>query len=46
VLAPLPELSLQIVKFARQHGRVTMSDLIRLTGAAFDCLNQSPQYPL
>lgn len=34
VLAPLPELSLQIVEFAREHGRVTMGDMIRLTGAS------------
>jgi len=33
VLAPLPELSLQIVEFAREHGRVTMGDAIRLTGS-------------
>ena len=32
VLAVLPELSLQIVEFAREHGRVTMGDAIRLTG--------------
>lgn len=31
VLAPLPQLSLQIVEFAREHGRVTMGDAIRLT---------------
>lgn len=33
VLAPLPELSLRIVEFAREHGRVTMTDMLRLTGA-------------
>ena len=32
VLAALPALSLQIVEFAREHGRVTMADAIRLTG--------------
>ncbi len=32
VLAVLPELSLQLVEFAREHGRVTMADAIRLTG--------------
>ena len=26
VLAALPELSLQIVEFAREHGRITMAD--------------------
>lgn len=34
VLAPLPELSVQIVEFAREHGRVSMGDIIRLTGAS------------
>lgn len=33
VLAPLPELSLQIVEFAREHGRVTMANAIRITGS-------------
>jgi Fic family protein len=40
VLAPLPELSLQIVEFAREHGRVTMGDLIRLSGASRTTLKQ------
>lgn len=40
VLAPLPELSLQIVEFAREHGRVTMRDLIRLSGASRNTLKQ------
>jgi Fic family protein len=40
VLAPLPELSLQIVEFARGHGRVTMGDVIRLTGASRHTLKQ------
>lgn len=40
VLAPLPELSLQIVEFAREHGRVTMGDVIRLTGANRNTLKQ------
>lgn len=34
VLATLPELSLQIVEFARGHGRITMADAIRHTGAS------------
>ncbi|MBI5329298.1 MAG: Fic family protein [Betaproteobacteria bacterium] len=38
VLAPLPELSLSIVEFAREHGRITMSDAIRLTGASRNTL--------
>ena len=33
VLAALPELSLQIVEFAREHGRVTVMDVIKSTGA-------------
>jgi Fic family protein len=40
VLAPLPELSLQIVEFAREHGRVTMGEVIRLTGASRNTLKQ------
>lgn len=40
VLAPLPELSLQVVEFAREHGRVTMSDAIRLTGSNRNTLKQ------
>ncbi len=40
VLATLPELSLQIVEFAREHGRVTMGDAIRLTGASRNTLKQ------
>ena len=38
VLATLPELSLQIVEFAREHGRVTMMDVIKLTGASRNTL--------
>ncbi len=33
VLAALPELSLAIVEFAREHGRVTIGEAIRLTQA-------------
>jgi Fic family protein len=33
VMASLPELSLQIVDHARQHGRATISEMVRLTGA-------------
>ncbi len=33
LIATLPELSLRIVEFAREHGRVTMTDAIKLTGA-------------
>ena len=40
VLAALPELSLQIVEFAREHGRVTMAEAIKLTGASRNTLKQ------
>ncbi|MFM9970792.1 MAG: Fic family protein [Burkholderiales bacterium] len=38
VLAPMPALSLQIVEFAREHGRITMSDAIRLTSVSRNTL--------
>ena len=38
VLAALPELSLQIVEFAREHGRITMMDAIKLTGTSRNTL--------
>ena len=34
VLAAMPELSLQIVEFAREHSRVTIGEAIKLTGPA------------
>ena len=40
VLAALPELSLQIVEFAREHGRVTIGDAIKLTGVSRNTLKQ------
>ncbi|MBI4512075.1 MAG: Fic family protein [Deltaproteobacteria bacterium] len=40
VLAALPELSLQIVELAREHGRVTIGDAIKLTGASRNTLKQ------
>lgn len=40
VLSALPELSLQIVEFAREHGRVRIGDAIRLTGASRNTLKQ------
>lgn len=40
VLAALPELSLQIVEFAREHGRITMAEAIKLTGASRNTLKQ------
>ncbi len=40
VMAALPELSLQIVEFAREHGRVTIGEIIKLTGASRNTLKQ------
>ena len=40
VLAALPELSFQIVEFAREHGRITMADAVRLTGGNRNTLKQ------
>lgn len=40
VLATLPELQLQIVEFAREHGRITIGEAIRLTGASRNTLKQ------
>ena len=40
VLAAMPELSLKIVDFAREHGRVTMGDAIRLTAGSRNTLKQ------
>lgn len=40
VLASLPELSLQIVEFAREHGRITMGDAIKLTSVSRNTLKQ------
>lgn len=38
VLAALPDLSLRIVEFAREHGRVTIGDAIKLTGVSRNTL--------
>ena len=38
VLAPMPELSLAIVEFVREHGRVTMAEMVQLTGASRNTL--------
>ena len=40
VLAAMPELQLQIVEFAREHGRVTIGDAIKLTGTSRNTLKQ------
>ncbi len=40
VLAVLPALSLQIVEFSREHGRITMAEAIKLTAANRNTLKQ------
>ena len=40
VLATLPELSMQIVEFAREHGRVTIGNAIQLTNTSRNTLKQ------
>lgn len=40
VIAALPELAVQIVDHARQHGRVTIGDMIRATGASRNTLKE------
>ncbi|WP_263351695.1 Fic family protein [Acidicapsa acidisoli] len=40
VLAALPELSMRIIEFAREHGRVTISNIVRLTGTSRNTLKQ------
>ena len=40
VLAALPELSLAIIEFAREHGRITISEAVKLTGANRNTLKQ------
>ncbi|MEI7706898.1 MAG: Fic family protein [Chlorobium sp.] len=38
VMATLPELSLQIVEFTREHGRITIGEAIKLTGVSRNTL--------
>lgn len=40
VLAALPELAVQIVEHARQHGRVTIGDMIKVTGVSRNTLKE------
>ncbi len=40
VLAAMPKLQLQIVEFAREHGRDTIGKAIKLTGASRNTLKQ------
>ena len=39
-MATMPERQLQIVEFAREHGRVTIGEAIKLTGACRNTLKQ------
>ncbi|HEY5329569.1 MAG TPA: Fic family protein [Acidobacteriaceae bacterium] len=40
ILSAMPELSLQIVDFARQHGRVMIADIVKLTGTSRNTLKE------
>lgn len=40
VMAALPELSLQILDYAREHGRVTVREMVILTGASRNTLKE------
>src|SRR5690606_13742106 len=40
VLAAMPELQLQIVEFAREHGRVTIGEAVKLSGASRNTVKQ------
>ena len=40
ILAALPEPSVRIIEFAREHGRVTISDIVKLTGISRNTLKQ------
>jgi Fic family protein len=40
VVARLPELSVRILDFAREHGRVSAGDMVRLAGASRNTLKQ------
>ena len=40
VIASLPEIAVQIIDHARQHGRVTIGDMIRVTGTSRNTLKE------
>ena len=40
VLSAMPELSLKIVEYAREHGRFTIGDMVALTGTSRNTLKQ------
>ena len=46
VLSAIPELSVQIVEYAREHGRVTIGDMVALTGTTRNTLKQHFRYLL
>ena len=46
VLAALPELSLRIIEHVREPGRVTISDIVRLTGTSRNTLKQHFRQPV
>ena len=48
VLAALPQLSARIIEHAREHGRIIIGDMVRLTGTSRNTLKQhffSPPFP-
>ena len=40
VLSALPELSVQILEYAREHGRVTIGEMVKLTGVSRNTLKE------
>jgi predicted ArsR family transcriptional regulator len=40
VLGALPEMSMRIVEYACEHGRVKISDIVKLTGTSRNTLKQ------
>lgn len=40
VLSALPELSVQILEYTREHGRVTIGDMVKLTGVSRNTLKK------
>ena len=41
MVAALPNLSVEIVEYVRQHGRATMGEIMRLTGASRNTLKDT-----
>ena len=40
ILGFIPELSVKILEYAREHGRVTIGDIVTLTGTSRNTLKQ------